>query len=326
MSAKNFAGKLVLITGGTDGIGLQAALKYASMGAQVALPARNMDKAKRQVDSHFDATSKSNVHLMSMDLSNLGSVRGFVESFGQLFNQRLPNVLVNNAGLMQKSPQKTVDGFETTWQVNYLSHVLLTHEILTRFGQTTPAAQSMLVINTSSGLHKTAKTIGSTRESLLEAVDPQLKKPQAYDFWEVYSQTKMAQILYSNWLHRQFNGEHPLSVDPTLREVVSRLETKNVRVGSLAIDPGWIKTGLLRNEYGFDAEEIKKKLGGAKMTHQEGSHMLVWPALQVEQGVDLANFGGKLMAKERVIPEHKLVKDPDLQSSFWSMTRLLLSL
>ncbi|WP_197273315.1 SDR family NAD(P)-dependent oxidoreductase [Brevundimonas sp. DS20] len=123
------SGKLVIITGATGGIGLEAALVLAEKGAEVVLAARNPDKgdqAERLIRSrHPEAL----VRFERLDLADLSSVAAFAEAL--LAAGRPVDILINNAGVMAVPRRRTtIDGFEMQFGTNYLSHFALTGRLL----------------------------------------------------------------------------------------------------------------------------------------------------------------------------------------------------
>jgi retinol dehydrogenase 12 len=114
-----------LITGGTDGVGKFTAIELAKKGFTVVLAARNGSKAeavKREIASASGATE---VDYIVANLGSLDQVRRLADTFKQRCSRL--DVLINNAGVFMPERQVTADGFELSYQVNYLSHLLLTH-------------------------------------------------------------------------------------------------------------------------------------------------------------------------------------------------------
>jgi NAD(P)-dependent dehydrogenase (short-subunit alcohol dehydrogenase family) len=124
-----------LITGATDGVGRITALELAKRGFRVVVAARDALKAEALV-REIRASSSDAADYVVGDLASLRQVRLLAGAFRER-HPRL-DVLINNAGVFLPRRTETEDGFETTYQVNYLSHFLLTHlllEDLKRSGQ-----------------------------------------------------------------------------------------------------------------------------------------------------------------------------------------------
>ncbi|WP_229784730.1 SDR family NAD(P)-dependent oxidoreductase [Deinococcus radiotolerans] len=119
---RRMVGTTALVTGGTNGIGLETARGLVQLGARVVIVGRDLQKTAR-VASEVGAAG----HLIA-DLSELTQVRRAVEEF-RAREDRL-DVLVNNAGAMYSRRQETHEGIEKTWALNHLAPFLLTQELL----------------------------------------------------------------------------------------------------------------------------------------------------------------------------------------------------
>jgi NAD(P)-dependent dehydrogenase (short-subunit alcohol dehydrogenase family) len=126
----SMAGKRVVLTGGTDGIGKAAAIQLLELGADLTLMARDAAKAERAV---AEIRAKSAVHaaidVIAGDLSSLDAVRTFARAVST--RSARVDVLLNNAGLYNARRMETVDGYEMMLATNHLGPFLLTLELLT---------------------------------------------------------------------------------------------------------------------------------------------------------------------------------------------------
>jgi NAD(P)-dependent dehydrogenase (short-subunit alcohol dehydrogenase family) len=92
-------GEVVLITGGTSGIGRAAATALAAMGAEVVVAGRDRERGEAAVEEIRETSGNERVFLMLADLAVQAEVRGLAEEFRERYDRL--DVLVNNAGLVQ---------------------------------------------------------------------------------------------------------------------------------------------------------------------------------------------------------------------------------
>lgn len=182
----DLTGKVIVITGANAGIGREAAWKLARLGATVVITSRNGAKGEAALRYVRERGRSESVDLLSLDLGSFASIRAFA---GQVLDRydRL-DVLVNNAGAVLSRFTTTEDGFEATFGVNHLGHFLLTDLLLERLRASAPAR----VITTASIAHRT----GAMNWNDLE-------QRNGYIGTIAYSQSKLANILFSNELARR---------------------------------------------------------------------------------------------------------------------------
>ncbi len=145
MAWTGVAGKRVLITGATGGIGLAAAQELRRRDANVTLVARSQARAGAAARAIGGA-----VDVLLADLALQSSVRDLAEA--ALSRYPRIDVLVNNAGAVNSTREMTADGIELTWAVNHLAPFLLTMLLLDRMRESAPAR----IITTSSAAHQGA--------------------------------------------------------------------------------------------------------------------------------------------------------------------------
>ncbi len=203
------AGKTVLITGATDGIGKEAAKALAGEGANVIIVGRNPRKTETALADIRKASKGGNVQAMLADLSMQSEVRRLAAEFKA--NHARLDVLINNAGVIQVRRKLTPDGFEMTWAVNHLAYFLLTHELLDLL----TASASSRILNTASSGHY----YGTLRFA-------NLQPRWGYTFWGAYTQSKLANVVFTYELARRLEG---------------------TGVTANAVHPGLVATNLGRN-------------------------------------------------------------------------------
>src|SRR5215210_4209051 len=120
-------GKVILITGATDGLGRGLAVALAQRGATLLVHGRDRARGEAVVAQALAAGSPES-RFYEADFATLADVRRMAEAI--LANESRLDVLVNNAGIMQNKRQESADGHELTFQVNYLAGFLLTHRLL----------------------------------------------------------------------------------------------------------------------------------------------------------------------------------------------------
>ncbi|KAG0713260.1 Retinol dehydrogenase 12 [Chionoecetes opilio] len=129
-STRSMAGKTVIITGGTAGIGKETARDLLHRGARVIIACRNLEKGcKVAGEMRSDGSSAGEVVVRRLDTSVLSSVRAFAKEV--LDSEKAIHVLINNAGIYGMGKrQVTADGLELTMATNHFGHFLLTNLLL----------------------------------------------------------------------------------------------------------------------------------------------------------------------------------------------------
>ncbi|MBE2253513.1 MAG: SDR family NAD(P)-dependent oxidoreductase [Myxococcus sp.] len=210
----------MLVTGATDGIGLQTALQLAQGGARVLVHGRSEARAVDAVKRLGAAGVKGAVPVWA-DLSVMAQVTGLAEQVRR--HTDALDVLVNNAGVFMTEDERTADGFELTFAVNHFAPVLLTHALLGALEQA-PAAR---VVNVSSVAHARGQVTVAD-----------LPVPRAFDGYGVYGASKLLNVLFTHALAR-------------------RLAARGSRVVTFALHPGVITTKLLEKGFGMAGASVE---------------------------------------------------------------------
>ncbi|KAG5970914.1 hypothetical protein E4U56_007193 [Claviceps arundinis] len=230
-SPNPWAGRVILITGGTAGIGLETVRALHRTGADIFFTARDLNKAStikalllREDDGKGPPRGK--VEVIEMNLDSLASVRAAAQEF--LTRSPRLNVLINNAGVLSYPYTKTGDGFERHWGVNHLAHYLFTRlllPVMEESSKETGGAFCSRVVNVSSAGHRQMSV--RLEDYNFDGNDGGMEKRRgdddnhvhlspAYSTWTAYAQSKTANIWTANYIDRVYGprGVHAMSVQP----------------------------------------------------------------------------------------------------------------
>jgi retinol dehydrogenase 14 len=188
-STKPMAGKTVLVTGGTGGLGKAAAIRLASMGAHVGITGRDPERAEGAAAAIRDASANSAVDVFVADMSSQSEVRRLAEEVLAAY-PRL-DVLLNNVGGFWSHRHVTADGLEHTFALNHLAPFLLTSLLSDRLIASAPSR----VVTVSSG----AQSMGR-----IDFED--LMGERKYSGQRAYNQSKLANVMFTYELARRFEG------------------------------------------------------------------------------------------------------------------------
>ncbi|HTN89192.1 MAG TPA: SDR family oxidoreductase [Sorangium sp.] len=183
-------GKVCVVTGGNTGIGKETARGLAQRGAKVVLASRDTGRGEAARDDIARTTGNKDVEVMALDLASKASIRAFAEAL-RAKHDRL-DVLVNNAGVWQRSRAATRDGIEATFGVNHVGTWLLTQELLPLLKQSAPSR----IVVLSSKLHYRGQ---------MGWDDLQFER-RKYGAGAAYSQSKLANVLFTKALARRLEG------------------------------------------------------------------------------------------------------------------------
>ncbi|MDH4234173.1 MAG: SDR family NAD(P)-dependent oxidoreductase [Gallionella sp.] len=196
--------KTVLVTGSTDGIGLETARELASSGLEVVLHGRSKEKVLRARSAIRKAAPDAVLLTAYADLADLSAVARMAQDLAA----RLPrlDVLINNAGVYMTERKLTNNGFETTLAVNHLAHFLLTSLLLPLLKK----SPDPRVITVSSIAHRNGRI----------AFD-NMNGEHHFDAYQAYANSKLANILFANSLAQRepwlsSNSLHPGVIDTKL--------------------------------------------------------------------------------------------------------------
>ncbi|MCC7265851.1 MAG: SDR family NAD(P)-dependent oxidoreductase [Caulobacteraceae bacterium] len=128
LAGVDLAGRRVLVTGASAGLGVETARALASKGAQVIGAVRDLKKGEGAIAAaRDDAANGGSIELVELDLASLASVRACADKL--LADGREFDVIIANAGVMACPQGKTADGFETQFGTNHLGHFVLVNRL-----------------------------------------------------------------------------------------------------------------------------------------------------------------------------------------------------
>jgi NAD(P)-dependent dehydrogenase (short-subunit alcohol dehydrogenase family) len=190
-------GKVVMVTGATDGIGKATAHALAALGPTLVVVGRNPAKIAAAVAEIRQRSGNQQIDSLQADFAELAQVRTLAQEF--LARYRRLDVLVNNAGNVFSQRGETVDGFERTFAINHLAPFLLTNLLLDRIIASAPAR----IVNVSSAGH----VAGNAKLDDLQST-------RSYNGMRVYGQSKLARRLQGTGV--TVNALHPGGVATNL--------------------------------------------------------------------------------------------------------------
>ena len=257
--AGTMAGKVVLITGASDGIGVEAARALYLTQARLFLPVRNLAKGERVRKGIMDSAPevKGSIDLLSLDLDSLDSVRQCAAAF--LAQSSALHVLMLNAGVVEQNRRETPEGFERTLGVNHLAHFLLFQLLRPALLAAATASSPSRVVVVSSQGH---------RFSALHQDNLQLTRD--YQVMVAYAQSKTANIYMASEIERRYASRH---------------------LTATSVYPGEIRTAILQPlpKDTVDGWYAQPNIQRAEKNAEQGAASQVWAAVSQEA----LSVGGK---------------------------------
>ena len=183
------AGRTVLITGGTGGIGRATAVGLASLGARVGITGRDRVRAEAAAAAIAKEAGNPAVDVFVADLSSQAEVRRMAAEVLATY-PRL-DVLVNNVGGFWSHRHLTADGLERTFALNHLAPFLLTSLLLERLRSSAPAR---------------IVTVASAAQGMGNVDFDDLMGERTYSGQRAYNQSKLANVMFTYELARRLDG------------------------------------------------------------------------------------------------------------------------
>jgi len=170
-------GKVVMVTGSTDGLGREVAIRSAALGANVIVHGRNQERGKAVV-GEITKAGKGGARFYAADLSSLAEVRTLAQAINRDYDRL--DVLVNNAGIWLRDRQVSKDGHEMHFAVNYLAGFLLTRTLLPKIVASAPSR----IVN-----------VSSLSAAPIDFSDVMLERPGRAS--QGYGQSKLLQVMFT---------------------------------------------------------------------------------------------------------------------------------
>ena len=284
----DLSGKVVLITGGTTGLGKESARALGLAGATVIITARSEEKGQAAVAQLTELVPDGDFSFEVMELGSLDSVRAFADRF--LASRDRLDVLLANAGIMAVPYGKTDDGFELQFGTNHLGHFVLVNRLLPLLKASAPSR----IVNLSSAGHFASGIIWD---------DPNFETND-YSKMDAYGQSKTANILFTVELERRYG---------------------DAGIHAWAVHPGMVMTDLARSftkdDFGDLASRAKKS--GMKMPTlvnvDVGASTQVWACASAEA----LEKPGSYLADRAFAEPSDYANDPELAKRLWVLSERL---
>lgn len=284
----DLVGKVVLITGGTTGLGKESARALGAAGATVIITARSEEKGSAAVAQLTELVPNGDFSFEVMELGSLESVRAFTDRF--LASHDRLDVLLANAGIMAVPYGKTDDGFELQFGTNHLGHFVLVNRLLPLLKASAPSR----IVNLSSAGHFASGILWD---------DPNFETNE-YSKMEAYGQSKTANILFTVELERRYG---------------------DTGVHAWAVHPGMVMTDLARSftkdDFGDLASRAKKS--GMKMPTlvnvDVGASTQVWACVSAEA----LEKPGSYLADRTFTEPSEYANDPESAKRLWELSEQL---
>ena len=242
-SRSSMEGKVVLITGGSNGIGFETAVDLAKRGAQLIIGCRKTQGVDKKIQQEAPGAI---VDVIQLDLSSNSSIREFSEKVLAKYDSI--DVLINNAGIVNAvdgpvARKETEDGFELVMATNYLGHSLLNHLLLDtikKSGNNSDSFSRIILVSSIAVVGPEALDLCALEDKGSYKVNFDLDGNEN-DSRRQYSKTKLAQVMYMKHLSR-------------------KLKKDNCNTIVTALHPGFVRTDIL-DGFPKKAQNFVKFLG-----------------------------------------------------------------
>ena len=264
----------ILITGGTDGLGYRTAFILAKdKKNKLILIGRNKKKGNDAVSKIKNETKNSNIKFLNADLSSINETSLLAN---KLIGEKI-NVLINNAGALFYSRNKSTEGIEKTFALNHLSYFVLTNLML----KNKTIVNGGRIINVASGAHR--------------GVDlnfDDIEMVSNYNGWKCYKKSKLCNVLFTKKL--------------------SELTKKN-KITVNCLHPGFVKTNFGKNNTGFVGLVIKSLMNFFAIKVEEGAKTIIYLASSPE----VENISGKYFYQSKINKPSNFAENNSSAEKLW---------
>ena len=306
-SEASLKGKLVLITGGNNGIGFETSVELAKRGAKLIIGCRSTQNVKTRIQK---IVPEAEVEVHKLDLSSNKSIHHFADEIKSKYDAI--DTLINNAGMVTTEERKSEDGYELTMATNYLGHALLNHlllDLVKKAGEAGEEYSRIILVASMAGQDKrAADELCHLRPDHKYDIDLGVKTMENFN---QYGKSKLAQIMYAKHLAK------------LLKE-----EGCNTMVASL--HPGFVRTDIFQGiPPGGRAKFIAWLSYAVGKTAFQGAQTTIYLALTTFS--DFKNKSGMFFNDCRSKNWHdfrmpKVVGDPEACKALWDKTMALLKI
>lgn len=287
--------RVIVVTGANGGLGFATTKALARHGAHVIMACRSAEKAAEAARRIEEESPAGRVEPWVLDLASLRSIEAFAERLAAQHDELY--ALCNNAGVMALPRRVTADGFEMQLGTNHLGHYALTGRLLPLL----LAAEGSRVVTVTSMMHRMGR---------IDFDD--LQGEHRYRKWAAYSQSKLANLLFTYELQR-------------------RLSAAKVETFAVAVHPGYSDTNLQTEAARMTGSAIAGRIMAmATRVAAQSPEMGALPSLYAltaddVHGGDFIGPGGLMQmwgypAKVEPAP---MAKDPELASRLWAVSQQL---
>jgi NAD(P)-dependent dehydrogenase (short-subunit alcohol dehydrogenase family) len=262
--------RTIVITGASDGIGAAAARRIRRGGHNVVLVGRSESKTAA-------VAAELAAQYFVADFAELSQVRDLAGKIRSAYPRI--DVLANNAGGVFAKLERTADGHEITFQVNYLAPFLLTTLLLDVL-----TGSHATIVNTSSSSQRLLRNV-----KLADFETTERRRPST-----AYALAKLANILFTRELHRRFSGDG---------------------ISAAVVHPGFVNTNIGHSSGSrFLTTMQRTPISRIIATADRGADQLVWLATSVP-GIDWT--AGEYYVKGKVAKANRAADDPVLARELW---------